>query len=463
MINSIHYYAVSALFNGLFGVFVVYYIYLRNRKNPINRSFMYFGIAVSGWSLIYSLWAFAPNAALAEMYVHRHLMFEAFIPATFFHFAAHFTDRFERYKKAVIAFYILGLFYAIAAQTPAMVNGVKPALFFEYWPVPGYLLPSHLLYFSAALTWGIVFIVDSIKKNSGKERWQAIWVLGAVLIGFGGGSVNWLLWFDIPVPPMTNFFVGLMFAMMAYAIVRHGLMDVDALIEVLRNSRTATLGLLAASLSHELRNPLYIAKGRMETHLDAVERGVYAEPEKEILKSREIVKATLSHIDRAMDIVQRFSGFARPYRVTELKEEVVVGEVVKNVLSFVAHEFEMQKIRVVETPDHSISIHVHRRQLEEILFNLILNACHAMKDGGDLAIRAIREKEKVTLEIADTGPGIPPEIQKRIFDPFFTTKGKDGTGLGLYITKQLVERNGGKISIQSNLGQGAAFVMEFKR
>jgi signal transduction histidine kinase len=106
---------------------------------------------------------------------------------------------------------------------------------------------------------------------------------------------------------------------------------------------------------------------------------------------------------------------------------------------------------------------VDRSQLQEILFNLIRNAGQAIDPPGMIAIRGYaRGPAHVRIEITDTGCGIPSETIGKIFDPFFTTKepGK-GTGLGLFIVRQIVERNRGRISVESAVGRGSSFFLDF--
>lgn len=462
--NSSSFYGASAFFNGLFALFVVYYIYLRNKKSPMNRGFLCFGLAVAGWSLIYALWSWADNASIAEFYVRRHMMFEAFIPAGFFYFTVHFTGQYEKFKKLVWVFYILGAFYSAGMLTPLMISGVKDVLFFKFWPQPGPLLLSHVVYFFIVIILGFTLLIRNCFTTFGPDRQRAVLVLTAFLIGFGGGCINWFLWFGIRIPPTTNFFVGVMFAIIAYAIVRHGLMDVDAFVEALRISRAASLGMIASSMNHELKNPLFIAKGKIETHLDAVERGMIRSPEEEVRRSREVSQAALKQLTRAMDIMQKFSDFVRSKPRQLEKENILVREAVGDVLGLIEKEFEFRKITVDHASLNGAVLHANRRQFEEILFNLMVNACQAMdKTGGRLSISAAHDAKGVAVHIADTGPGIPQECLNKIFEPFYSTKIENGTGLGLYITKQLAERNGGRISVKSKVGAGTSFCLEFKQ
>lgn len=390
-------------------------------------------------------------------------MFEAFIPAAFFHFCTHFTETFSKLKKFVWVFYAIAIPYSIGMLTPLMITGVDNVLFFKFWPVPGPLLLSHVVYFGIVVVSGVGLLIHRCILTSGAERQRALWVTAAHIVGFGGGSINWFLWFGIPIPPLTNFFVGIMFAMVGYAIVRHGLMDVDAIVEILRSSRASSLGLLASSMNHELRNPLFIAKGKIETQIDAIERGLYSSPEEEAFKSREVFANALHQLSRAMDIMQKFSQFVRPQVLPAEKECVKVGEVIRDVKAMIFSEFEIRKITIDDSGVNGAIVHANRRQLEEVLFNLMVNACQAMeKDGGNLTIKARHSQRSVNIEVSDTGPGIPKSNQPRIFDPFYSTKAKKGTGLGLYIAKQLVERNDGKIELKSEPGRGAVFSIQFK-
>ena len=166
-------------------------------------------------------------------------------------------------------------------------------------------------------------------------------------------------------------------------------------------------------------------------------------------------------IDRALEIMRRLSDFAKPGGGGAQGEKVGVGELFTKVLELVNSQFVFSKIRLVKEIDEGLVISGVKKQLEEILFNLILNACQAMPKGGDLFLGAERRDRVVRIEIRDSGTGISSADQKRIFEPFHTTKGREGTGLGLYITKQLAERNGGKIWFETTQ-QGTSFFLEFK-
>ena len=203
--------------------------------------------------------------------------------------------------------------------------------------------------------------------------------------------------------------------------------------------------------------------------------------------------------ERALRVIQNLNRFAKPTNtVTGLSGRSVpdvasIPEALKNVLDLVSHEFELDRITIKnEIPNNLPPVSIDPHQLEEVLFNLIVNAAQAMREkdgelviagkviGGGRAsvIPAIFKRESrnsgspiktfgddsknITLTIQDTGSGIPQNQMKHLFEPFRTTKGDKGTGLGLYITKQIIERSGGRISVNSQEEKGTVFTLEFK-
>ena len=99
-------------------------------------------------------------------------------------------------------------------------------------------------------------------------------------------------------------------------------------------------------------------------------------------------------------------------------------------------------------------------QMKQVLLNLIANAAHAMPQGGKLKLRVARQGDEVAISVSDTGQGMPPDVRDRIFEPFFTTKpAGQGTGLGLSISLGIVQEHGGRISVESQVGQGSTFTI----
>ncbi len=232
-----------------------------------------------------------------------------------------------------------------------------------------------------------------------------------------------------------------------------------------QKEKLAVIGTLSAGINHEICNPLGIVKAQCEAFLLDSEDGILiGKSQQDVLeRTSNIMRVALKQIDRATAITQKLSNFAKPIRET-VTQPVSVEQEVDEVLLLVGHDLQLEKITVQKEIQPDLPpIIVDRRQFQEVLFNLIRNAGQAIAPPGTIWVRAHAEGEKqVRIEIADTGGGIPADKLEKIFDPFYTTKepGK-GTGLGLFIVRQIVERNKGRILVESVVGKGTTFFLDF--
>ena len=211
-------------------------------------------------------------------------------------------------------------------------------------------------------------------------------------------------------------------------------------------SKLATMGELAASIAHELNNPLATVTLRIEALLDQLSQD---EPKQ---RSLQIINAEL---ERMASLVTNLLQFTR--RNHRQISTIDVREEVTNSIEFVSYYLRNREIRVVKEFGDSLQpIHADRQQLRQLFLNMVTNACDAMPAGGTLTVRANRDRDgAVVIEFGDTGHGIAADDLENIWEPFFTTKpeGK-GTGLGLAISRRIVEEHGGTIAIQSQAGRG---------
>jgi two-component system, LuxR family, sensor kinase FixL len=221
-------------------------------------------------------------------------------------------------------------------------------------------------------------------------------------------------------------------------------------------SKLATMGELAASIAHELNNPLATVGLRAEKLLMQM-------PEDS--DQRKPLEIIAQEVDRMASLVNSLLQFSRrshrQVSTVDPREEIV------NSLEFVHYHLRTRKIEVVhDFADPLPTIQADRPQLHQVFLNLLTNASDAMPEGGKLTMRAVRsvldDAEAVAIEFADTGEGITTENLGKIWYPFFTTKpeGK-GTGLGLAICRRIVEEHGGTIDIQSQAGQGTTVHIVF--
>lgn len=220
--------------------------------------------------------------------------------------------------------------------------------------------------------------------------------------------------------------------------------------QLVRSQRLAAIGQLAGSMSHELRNPLsvlrssaYYLRSRLGTSDEKVHKHLNI-IEQEIVNSDKIITDLLDFSRTKPPTLQR--TFLN-YIVEESLERVEVPESVKLVL---------------QLGEGLPPLRADTFQLEQVVVNLLTNAIQAMPQGGVLTVRTGRQDDALTLETSDTGCGIEPENLSRIFEPLFTTKSR-GIGLGLAISKTLVENHGGTITVDSVPGQGTTFTITLPR
>ncbi len=225
--------------------------------------------------------------------------------------------------------------------------------------------------------------------------------------------------------------------------------------QLMQSAKLATIGELAAFIAHEINNPLtsvlgYASLILSETAADDTKRADLEVIEKEALRARAIVRDLL--------------GYAR--QTDSAMEQTHINEAIESVLPLIRRRAETQNVSIASKLDPSVrQIMGDLNQLKQVFINILNNAIDAMPDGGAVEITT-REVggngtgPRVEIAFQDTGVGIPTEQLDRIFDPFFTTKedGK-GTGLGLPISKRIVERHGGSIAVNSAPGRGTRFTI----
>lgn len=450
------YYALTSLTNGILGLFLVYYVFLRNKNSALNRSFAYIGGSIATWCVFYAFWSLATNATQAVMFTRMHMFFVAFIPSAFLHFALRFTNKYHKHRPVLICCYVISYIFApIMLLTPLVVAGSRHVLNFEYWPVGGILLIPYVSFFAIVVIYTFAILIQFFLQSSGTIKQQALWLIVGFAFGFGGGSTNWFLWFDIPVQPVAHFFVGICFVIIAYAVVKHGLMDVDIVVDIVRSSRLSTMGLISASINHEIRNPLFVIKNMAANYAELPEG---LKPQ----KAAEYLSQIARQSDRALEIMQRFSMIMK--RPGKTKTETCnLYDAFKNALFLVSHEVEKKNIEIELKVDQALTVQADAAHMEEIFLNLLVNACHAVSDtqSPKITVSAEKSNRKVLITFSDNGSGMTKSEAEKIFEPFYTTKAS-GTGLGLYVVKLLAERNGGKIDIAERYrSRGTAFKLEF--
>jgi signal transduction histidine kinase len=222
------------------------------------------------------------------------------------------------------------------------------------------------------------------------------------------------------------------------------------------SNKLATIGRLGAGVAHEINNPLAIINEKSGLLRDLVSVDKQHPNQEKYLK---ILDAVLYSVERCSRITHRLLGFAK--RIDVQRETIDVFNLINEVLGFLGKEAEHRNISVSVSADQGIpTIESDRGQLEQVFLNIVNNAFAALESGGRIMI-TIRQIQgnRVEVTISDNGPGIPKDVLPRIFEPFFSTKGEGGTGLGLSITYGIVQKLGGELSVQSDVGHGTSFTI----
>jgi PAS domain S-box-containing protein len=219
---------------------------------------------------------------------------------------------------------------------------------------------------------------------------------------------------------------------------------------VVRQEKLAVLGQLAGGVGHELRNPLGVIN-------NAVYFLKLIQPQADE-KIKEYLNLIEKETHTAEMIITDLLGFARVQSVE--REAVSVSDLIHQTLERFPAPPTVEV--TLEIPADLPRVHVDLRQMTQVLGNLTINACQAMKDGGHLTISAVPQNDFIAIAVKDTGVGIPPGNMSKLFEPLFTTKTK-GIGLGLAVSKKLIEANGGRIDVGSEAGKGSTFTFWLPR
>jgi len=221
-------------------------------------------------------------------------------------------------------------------------------------------------------------------------------------------------------------------------------------------NKMATIGRMAAGVAHEINNPLAIINEKAGLIKDMV---TFTEnfPKKE--KTINLVDSILNSVERCSKVTRRLLGFAR--RMDVPQELIDLKNLFEEVIGFQTTEVAHRNLRInYNIPDDLPSIESDRGQLQQVFLNIINNAIAAVPDGGFIDMSVTRPSDNIfEVVIKDNGAGISRENLDHIFEPFFSTKGEFGTGLGLSITHDIIERLGGKITVESEFGKGTEFTI----
>jgi two-component system NtrC family sensor kinase len=221
---------------------------------------------------------------------------------------------------------------------------------------------------------------------------------------------------------------------------------------LVRSEKLAAIGQLTAGVAHEINNPIAVMQGNLDLVRELLG------PQAEAVATE--IRLLDEQVNRIRVIVAKLLQFARPDEFAGFVDALDVNAVLADCLLLVRHEMKKSRIEIEQDLRATRRIEMNRNELQQVLINLIVNAVHAMPEGGSLRLTTEDGAgQGVRIRVRDSGVGIAAEHLERIFDPFFTTKKTQGTGLGLSVSLALVRRYGGTITVHSAVAAGSVFVV----
>lgn len=224
--------------------------------------------------------------------------------------------------------------------------------------------------------------------------------------------------------------------------------------QLIQAEKINALGQLSASIAHEINNPLAGVLVYIQLLTKKISNATIGK--EEVLSILSKMELAVTH---SAKLVRNLLDFAR--QSTPTLKPISVSSVIDQAIALVGHQAELKKVKLLrdETPALPL-VKGDFSQLQQVFINLIVNAIQAMSNGGELRINTSRSDSFVAVAIQDTGRGIPPEDMDKLFTPFFSTKEEvRGVGLGLAVSYGIIQRHGGRIEVQSQVGKGSTFTV----
>ncbi len=448
-----------------YGALMTGFLVMLKRMDKAGICYFLFSLMVGFWGIGISFQLnneLAPSVAMNWGFFAQ--LFGWLTPVFWFQFVLIYTKTFKKFKILLLGIYscTFGLFPFLFKGD--FVKGFHSLVEIKYYPIAGFFYHfSTVLFFSVALLSFYLFYTIWRNEVCPQRRKENKILFFTTLYAFLLGGLTYLPIYGIPLRQYNLLLIPIWPYVFAFALVKYRLMEVEEIVQIFQKDKLATMGILAASINHEVRNPLYVISGMAEGYLEREKDGLFKSDEEKQSKAKEVLESAIQQSRRAVEIIKRFALFAKEGVKEEMTlEQVPLAEVMEDVLPLVRHELELDRIELIrEIPQDLPPLYADRHHLVQIFFNLIVNACQAMKTGGKLIIRGEKTKDGVRVTVEDNGPGMTQEYLAQIFEPFRTTKA-EGTGLGLYITKLLVEKNSAHITVESDLGRGTKFILNFQ-
>lgn len=404
-------------------------VFQQNPAGSVHRKFSQLSLALALWNIGYYLREVTQSSAWDFV-----LFLGTFsIPGAAFDFGSAYlkSERQSWVRKTRFAIYLIGFLFYLTVFTPL----------FD-WPAWNMAALVFILPTLAFSLWRLKRRMDAIHHPIQKRQLQVLFYGGCIAALFS--PTDFLFSLGVPIPRLGSVATVVYLYFVATGILRYHLLDLQ---EVMQREQMAVIGEMSAGLAHEVRNPLATIKGAIQ----------YLDPKKFSGEEREFLEIVLEETHRLNDVVARFLDYARPLK-KDLSIEPI-DQLVGKTVALIQRGISSDCVVDFKVGVSSVAIEIDRGQIEQVLINLLTNAVEAMPEGGLVEITGRLQEERFILSVRDTGRGISPEMQAKLFHPFSTSKEK-GVGLGLAISRRIVEGHGGAIRVASPGEGGTEFILD---
>ena len=514
-----NFYAFSSLINFITSICLSFVILSKDKRTKLDFLFIFFALSDSVWSFGYFFWQLSGTAEEALLWSRLFMAGAILIGLSYVYFIFEFLKKRGVARKIATVLFII--FFGLNF-TPLVVSGVSPVLNFPYWPQPGVAFHAFLITWLGFVAYCTMLLFQAYRNASGVRRMHIGYLLLGLMIGFIGGGSNYFLWYGIPIPPLGNILVSIFVLSVFYAIVRYKFFNVRVIItelfvlalvlmsviqffvpqstvvgalfifstlvagsllirsvlgEVKQRDRVQALSeQLAASnselklineakteflsvASHQLRTPLTAIKGYASMLLENNFGSLTPEQNKG-------VKLIFDSSDRLSRLVADLLDVSRieSGRMEFDFEPVDLCKVAESVVEELSQKAKDKSLYLYFDNVHKAcpQVRADEEKIRQVILNLVDNAIKYTVSGG-VTVSLNQVDAKLRLSVRDTGIGIDPKEASRLFGKFYRTKEAstltaEGTGLGIYVVKRIVESHGGKVWFESpGLEKGATF------
>jgi len=421
---------IAILINFVFAILVL----VRTSRTLVHIAFFFICISVIVWNLGELIRYFTGK----QMWSNLSLIGSAMIPTLMFHFVITQIRPEQKSSVWIVPAYTFSFFLALSSILAFYYQGIQPFVHGAMWDV------CYFIFFTPFYLGLIVMLMNAIKKaKSEDEKSRLCYMLLAGIIGVITVVTDHVQTLNVPVPPLGH--LGSVFYSSILAI---GLFKHRTAYDILAQMRMKleVLSEMAAGIAHEIRNPLSSIKGA--SNLLSKELKKFGD-----IKSQEYADLIAEEIERLNNILINFQYFTRPLKID--KGLVSVNEVIQKTVKLAESDTLNIKMKLELSPNLPM-VEADALSMKQVFFNMIKNAADACNSEGELVIRTEYIAPWVKISFSDNGQGVLPELLDHIFEPFFTTK-TTGMGVGLAISKRIIEAHNGRIEVKNILPKGTQF------